>query len=294
MELQSKIDAFTAAGAAVYSLSYDEPDALADFRDAYGITFTMLSDPDSEIIRELGVLNTLIKEDDHPWFGVPFPGTYLIDEHGLVGQKFFGNNFALRIGPEMLLRALQPDATANRQSDIELPIETTWNVSLDGERLIVSVLRDLVARIEVPAPGDKLAVDLLLKKHPRVVVGDMSVSESKPVKLKGSGELIQAHDGVIELRVPLAVNANLAGSEIASQEDVTLSGELRWQTVDSEGSSTPRHEKFELTAAVGAALRSELTAPVDGVVIRAMNGMKHFQRLAARRGVTDLTTIMPK
>ena len=76
-----------------------------------------------------------------------------------------------------------------------------------------------------PAPGDKLAVDLLIKKHPRVVVGDMSVSESKPVKLKGSGELIQAHDGVIELRVPLAVNANLAGSEIASQEDVTLSGE---------------------------------------------------------------------
>ena len=35
---------FDAAGIAVYALSYDEPDALQDFRDARNITFTLLSD----------------------------------------------------------------------------------------------------------------------------------------------------------------------------------------------------------------------------------------------------------
>ena len=33
---------FDAAGAKVYALSYDEEDALRDFRDAHGITFNLL------------------------------------------------------------------------------------------------------------------------------------------------------------------------------------------------------------------------------------------------------------
>ena len=48
--------AFEAAGAKLYVLSYDEVDALADFKNAHGTTFAMLSDPDSEIIREFGIL----------------------------------------------------------------------------------------------------------------------------------------------------------------------------------------------------------------------------------------------
>ena len=50
----------------------DEPDALADFRSAHEATFTMFSDPDSEVIRDFGILNTTIAEDDHPWYGIPY------------------------------------------------------------------------------------------------------------------------------------------------------------------------------------------------------------------------------
>ncbi len=82
MELQEKMPAFEALGIRVLALSYDEPDALKDFQDAYGITFTLLSDPDSRVIRGYGILNTLIAEDDHPWFGIPFPGTYVTDSQG--------------------------------------------------------------------------------------------------------------------------------------------------------------------------------------------------------------------
>ena len=302
MELQAKIDAFAAAGVVVYALSYDEADALADFRDAYGITFTLLSDPDSRVIRELGVLNTLVKADDHPWFGVPFPGTYIVAEDGCVSAKFFNHNFALRIGPEMLLRALKSDEPNATEPVRGLPTETTAKVFIDGERLIVSVSRELVARIEVPAgrhvyaapaPGDRTAVDLRLQAHPRLVVGDVSLPAGKPLTLRDTGEIVQVYDGVIELRVPLAINSNLADAAIYQQEDITFSGELRWQTVSADGRDEPHREEFELTTAVGPALRSELTTPVDGVVVRAMNGMQHFQQLAARRGITDLSKVMP-
>ena len=56
--------AFEALGIRVVALSYDEPDALKDFQDAYSITHTLLSDPDSRVIRDYGILNTLIAEDD--------------------------------------------------------------------------------------------------------------------------------------------------------------------------------------------------------------------------------------
>ena len=55
------MDAYRAAGVRLYALSYDEPDALADYAAAHGTTFTMLSDPDSEVIESFGILNTLIR-----------------------------------------------------------------------------------------------------------------------------------------------------------------------------------------------------------------------------------------
>lgn len=302
MELQAKIDAFVAAGAVVYSLSYDEVDALADFRDAYETTITLLSDPDSRVIRELGVLNTLIKSDDHPWFGVPFPGTYIVDEDGVVSAKFFNQSFALRPGPEILLRALRPDVPESHAAVRELPTETRANVRIDGERLIVSVMRELAVRIEVPADryvcappatANRIAPRLRLQTHPRLVVGEIALPAGEPLIMAASGETVQVYAGVIELRVPLAVNTNLADAAIYQREDITFAGDLRWQTIGIDGSEQSHCETFELTSAVGPALRSELTTPVDGDVVRAMNGMQHFQQLAARRGITDLSKIMP-
>ena len=103
--------ALTGAGVRVYTLSYDEPDALKDFVEARGITFTLLSDPDSKVIQQFGILNTLIAEDDHPWFGIPYPGAYVIDAEGLITHKFFDNNLAVRAGPEQLLRAVRGESS---------------------------------------------------------------------------------------------------------------------------------------------------------------------------------------
>ena len=97
---------FDAAGVAVYALSYDEADALRDFGEAHSITYNLLSDPESEVIRSFDILNTLIDPDDHPWYGIPYPGTYVVNADGAITHKFFDNNLAVRTGPEQLLRAV--------------------------------------------------------------------------------------------------------------------------------------------------------------------------------------------
>ncbi len=295
MELRSKIQDFVAAGIDVFSLSYDEPDALADFRDAYDITYTLLSDPNSEVIREFGILNTLIGEDDHPWFGIPFPGTYVVSSEGLISHKFFENNLQLRVGPEMLLRAAMGEAIEHSKPDREPPAETTWQVYLDGDRLAASVLKDLVVRIEVsggrhlyadPAPVGNVPVALILDEDPKIVTRDVVKPESESLTLGGTGEVIQVYTGAVELRLPVTVNADLGVAEIELRE-ITLAGELHWQTCDDQVCDLPRRERFELTVPLAGIVVSELRASADGVLVRSMNGLKHFERMAQRRQMPD-------
>jgi hypothetical protein len=286
---------FAAAGINVFSLSYDEQDALADFRDAYGISYTLLSDPESKVIRQFGILNTLISEDDHPWFGIPFPGTYVVNSEGLISHKFFENNLALRVGPEMLLRAAQGGAIEQSKIDREPPAETMWDVYLDGDRLAVSVLKDLVARIEVPAgrhlyadpaPVGNVPVALVLDEDARIVTREAVKPESESLTLGGTGEVIEVYEGVVELRLPITVNADLGVVDTESHE-ITLAGELHWQTCDDQVCDLPRRERFELTVPLASVVVSELRSSADGVLVRSMNGLKHFERMTQRRQVPD-------
>jgi hypothetical protein len=293
VELRSKIQDFVAAGIDVFSLSYDEPDALADFRDAYDISYTLLSDPNSKVIREFGILNTLIGVDDHPWFGIPYPGTYVVNGEGFISHKFFENNLQLRAGPEMLLRAALGEAIEHSNPDREPPAETTWHVFLDGDRLAASVLKDLVVRIEVaggrhlyadPAPVGNVPVTLVLDENPQIVIRDVVKPESEPLTLGGTGEVIQVYTGAVELRLPVTVNADLGVAETELRE-ITLAGELLWQTCDDQVCDLPRRERFEVTVPLAGIVVSELRAATDGVLVRSMNSSKHFERLTERRQV---------
>lgn len=297
MELQEALPDFDAAGVRVYALSYDEPEALRDFQEAHQITYTLLSDRDSEVIREYGILNTLIAEDDHPWFGIPFPGAYVTDAHGRVTHKFFENNLALRVGPERLLRAVQ-----GRESHPEVQADATIGSSgidrrnitpevfLDGGLLALGLLRDLVARFEVPpgrhlyaspAASGMIAAKLNLDPHAAVVAKDLEVPTSMTHSITATGESFQVHKGTVELRIPLTAN-RLWRSDSGARE-VTLTGSIEWQCCDDEVCDVPRREPFELTIPVTGWLQSDLSPGPEISETRRENAIKHFQKMSSRR-----------
>ena len=141
--------AFTAAGVRLYVLSYDEPDALADFKSAHAVTFTMLSDPDSAVIRQFGILNNMIAKDEHPWYGIHNPGAYVTDSEGTIVAKVFENNFYARPGPEQLLAAAQGRQVV-LESRSEGTEDVTVEVTLDGDSLPAGLTRAIVAVLRVP------------------------------------------------------------------------------------------------------------------------------------------------
>ena len=90
-------------GIKLYAVSYDDTEALAAYVGASGVEFTMLSDVDSDVINRYGVLNTLVQPDDVPFYGVPFPGFFLLDEDGVIVDKLFNRHLANREGVEAIL-----------------------------------------------------------------------------------------------------------------------------------------------------------------------------------------------
>lgn len=274
---------FDAAGVRVYALSYDEPDALRDFRDAHGITFTLLSDPDSAVIRSFGVLNTLIDPNDHPWYGIPYPGAIVVNAEGAITHKLFDSNLAVRTGPERLLWAALGQPMLAPEVDRAPPREVQVSVALDGDHLALTVQRDLVVRFRVPmgrhvyakpAPAGSVAVDVTLDESDRLVQRPPVRPASAPHTLADTGESFPVHDGVFELRLPLTVNNS-------SRRDIMISGEVRWQCCDDEVCDLPASRRFELTVPV-----SEPPAPAlqteEGAAFEP-NAKAHFRRMSERR-----------
>ncbi len=112
MELQSRVEELRAQGLGVVAIRYDPEEVLADFNRRRGVTFPLLSDDDSSVIPEFGILNAVAAEGVGPnrddpdvvadvekyvsvfganrmIVGTPFPGTFMLDTSGRVTSRFF-------------------------------------------------------------------------------------------------------------------------------------------------------------------------------------------------------------
>ena len=282
------MDAYRSAGVRMYALSYDEPDALADYAVAQGVTYTMLSDPDSEVITSFGILNTLIPPDDHPWYGIPFPGAYAIDADGMIVAKFFEHNFAVRPGPEQMLAAALGQVFEVEPADGPAE-QVSVAVSLDGDRLPMGVTRQIVATFRVPAgqhlygapvPEGLVAAAIELDDTPGVLSYTPLAPPTSSLTLTGTGDTLEVYEGDVVLRLPVAQNAR----EMEKGDDgrhVTISGRVRWQACDDVECFLPESTPFRFRVEADFPVLADM-GPGEGRV-PAMNGAAHFQKMIDRR-----------
>lgn len=106
MELSGKSEAFESLGISVVGLLYDPPSQLDKFRQKFKVSLAILSDSDSTVIKELGILN----EEMDPatiYYGVPYPGIFLVNHEGRIVRKFAEENYRERPLIDELLNAAQ-------------------------------------------------------------------------------------------------------------------------------------------------------------------------------------------
>jgi peroxiredoxin len=108
--LQRDSKTIEGAGVKVVGISYDSVDVLKAFADKQKIAFPLLSDPESKTIVAYAIKN---KETAGKKFGkvdldgVPYPGTYLVDQEGVVRAKLFVDGYKDRHSVNELVKAAE-------------------------------------------------------------------------------------------------------------------------------------------------------------------------------------------
>lgn len=82
-ELEAAKAPLEEAGWSLVALSYDAPETLNAFADKAGITYSLLSDEASDVIRAYGLLNEEMKEGSR-YYGIPHPAIIFVRTDGTV------------------------------------------------------------------------------------------------------------------------------------------------------------------------------------------------------------------
>ena len=240
MELESQVGAFRDRGLNVAALSYDSPEVLNDFAARRGITFPLLSDQDSRVIRAFGLLN----EVDYPVgnfaHGVPFPGVFITDATGVVRRKAFEKTYQERRTAASLLvaeGAATGDAiVAVQNSQFTLKTSLSNSEAATGQRITLLLDFEMEPKMHAYAPGVKgyRPLTFRLDPHPLIEAHEVVHPASKPYRFEPLNETVAVYEGTFRLTQELTVLAPprpAPGQPAAAPiTEVQLTGTLDYQT----------------------------------------------------------------
>lgn len=247
----------------MFVVFYEPVEQLRSFADEFDITIPLLSDPESRIITELGILNTTLDESDAPFYGIPYPGSYIIDAHGDVMAKFFEQNSLVRTHPQNLLRSAQGLAPGLSHAPEAAPVaHVEAHVALSAESLRAMLVTDLIVELRVPpgqhlygapVPDGLVVTSVVIDDHDVITAQPAYFPPTQEMTLAGTGETLHVYDGNVHIRLPLVYN----GRRVAPNQDGTytseITGTIRWQSCDDHSCHIPRTEQFSLRVDLKAA-----------------------------------------
>jgi len=90
VELAGQAESFRKRGIGVASVIPEPVATIKEFVTKHGLDYPVLSDADAAIIRRFGIVDRTFKATgDLAGKDIPYAGTFLVDEHGTIKEKFF-------------------------------------------------------------------------------------------------------------------------------------------------------------------------------------------------------------
>lgn len=280
MELQDRLEELSRSGIGVAAISYDSQEILASFAEERGITFPLLSDADSAVIKAYGILNTVAVEaagprKDDPGLladvqkfvavsgmfpevvGTPFPGTFMLDTDGRVESRFFEEfyrernttaNVMLKLGID-----LSPVAAIEGSSDqLDFTAYPSNDTVTAGARFSIVVKVEPKPGMHVYAPGaEKMryrVIGLNLDPNPSVRYKPVAYPESEIYYFEPLDEHVPVYQHPFTLLQEVVVKAsNEAQAELAELDALTLTGTFNYQACDDEICYNPESVPLSFT-----------------------------------------------
>jgi hypothetical protein len=260
VQLEASLDQYTEVGLGVVGISYDSVDILKSFADRMGgFRYSMLADPNSEIIEEYGIRNPN-PEPGSRTDGMAFPGTYIVNADGIVQEKFFEDSHRIRTTAETILMKTF-GADGGRRIEVQLPqFNFAAYASQDDWRPGNTVV--LVADIELPegmhlyAPGsDYTAANLNIVETEHVLQGDLSLPDAEILYLEPIDESVPVYYGTAQIQRDISLSPGYR------EESIAVDAVLTYQTCDDEICFPPAD--FELTFHLDVIQHDRERAPED-------------------------------
>ena len=288
----------TAAGIKLYAVSYDDPEALGAYVDASGVEFTMLSDVDSEIIRRYDVLNTIVQPDDVPFYGIPFPGFFLLDEDGIIVDKLFNRHLANREGIETILDSFagriargenEPFASTAEDDGIRISAFLRGG----GGVLRVGPRRRLVVRIEMPeglhiygdpVPTDMVATTITIDGPDGFRHEAAEQPPTHAFQLPGVDQPLQVWDGTVDFVFPVWAASALGRAIRDGVTSISVDVTVRYQACDDAMCFIPRTRTLRLDVPIGPGAMPNF-GEMRGITGHTvdMDSVTHMKRLIKRK-----------
>jgi hypothetical protein len=256
VELQSRLAEIRKAGLNLAAISYDPVPVLADFAARRGITFPLLSDAGSATIKHYGILNTTV-DPGNPLYGYPFPGTFIVDNKGVVTSRVFEPIYQERSTISSILvrlgRTIDAPATKIQGDHVDLTSYSTDQVASPGTHFSLVVDVTPKDRVHVYAPGASgyRPVTLSVQPMPGLVLRGTQFPKSDDYFFKPLNEHVPVYQRQFRIVMDLMLDPSKEASQALSTVDtLTIRGMFDYQACDDKMCFAPQSIPLSWTIGV--------------------------------------------
>jgi peroxiredoxin len=255
VELEESRQELMQRGLGVAAISYDPVSVLKSFAGRRHITFPLLSDEDSSVIRSFGILNEEVPKSSE-FYGIPHPVTFIVDEKGIVRSRTLEEDFRRRftVGNLIGRRANVTGVPAKR---VKITQSVSDTLVHGGQRfkLRLEIQLPPESHVYAPAVTGYIPIDWKLTPDPAFEEIPMRYPEPRSLYLKPIKETVPVYDGKLVLEREIVPAQKYAGEELKIQ------GSLRYQVCDDKKCYVP--ETAPLAWSVGYEPHDSTRAPVE-------------------------------
>jgi len=180
---------------------------------------------------------------EHIWYGVPFPGTYMIDEGGTILAKYFEEDHRERFtASNIIFRQFgvqSGDKVGEAEtSHLKIRYSASDQVLRSGSRTVLLLDVILKPGLHVYAPevtGSYIPIEWRISKSAAILPYDTSFPASENLHLPAVQETLPVYSGTFRLTRDVTIGQ---GREIRSflspEGKLTVEGSFRYQACDDK------------------------------------------------------------
>lgn len=231
-------------------------EVLADFARRRAITFPMLSDAGSAVIKRYGILNTTLAPTDAN-YGIPFPGTFILNADGVVTSRFFEAAYQERNTMASVLVKLgkQLNVPATKVTAAQLSLSTYLTDQIVAPGTHFSIVTDVNPgpRMHVYAPGVSgyRPIALTIRPQPGLILRGAQFPKAEDYFFKPLNEHVLVYQRPFRIVYDLEIDPSPpAVAALQGQSSLKIEGVLAYQACDDKVCFLPQSIPLSWTVAL--------------------------------------------